>query len=164
MKTMKKLFIVVCLEMLVFGCCSIHKCNSNGNDIDMDNFRQIHELQVREFSVIPIDLLDNLNKMGIDNSSILNDYEGKYLNFIFKIDTDDFNLVGKKVGFLGSKKDYFKQTQERFSRNSTTVGASGLYIFNATQKEDSGGYDAAIVYWSKFSLPIEDVVKRLKKH
>ena len=44
--------------------------------------------------------------MGIENSSILNDYEGKYLNYIFNIDPQDFNLVGKKVGFLGSKKDY----------------------------------------------------------
>jgi len=38
-----------------------------------------------------------------------------------------------------------------------------LYIFNATQKEESGGYDAAIVYWSKFILPVEKVIKRLKK-
>ena len=163
---MKKLLVIVCLEILVFSFCSIHKFNSNDNSVRVDNFGhgQIHNVQVYEFSVIPIDLLDNLNKMGIDNSSILNDYEGKYLNYIFNIDPQDFNLVGKKVGFLGSKKDYFKQTQERFSRNSTTVGGSGLYIFNAEQKAESGGYDAAIIYWSKFSLPIEDVVKRLKKH
>ncbi len=64
---------------------------------------------------------------------------------------------------LGSKKDYFKQTQERFHSNTTTVGGSSLYIFNATQKDESGGYDAAIVYWNKFLLPIEKVVKRLKK-
>ena len=72
--------------------------------------------------------------------------------------------MGNKVGFLGSKKDYFKQTQERFSRNSTTVGGSGLYIFNAEQKAESGGYDAAIIYWSKRLVPINEVVKRLKKH
>lgn len=163
---MKKLFIMVCLEILVFSFCSIHKSNSNDNSVNVDNFGpgQIHNVQVRNFSGIPKGLLDNIDEMGKDNSSILNEYEGKYLNFIFKIDTNDFNLVGKKVGFLGSKKDYFKQTQERFSRNSTTVGASGLYIFNATQKEESGGYDAAIIYWSKRLVPINEVVKRLKKH
>lgn len=33
------------------------------------------------------------------------------------------------------------------------------------QKAESGGYDAAIVYWSKFLLPIEDVIKKLQgKH
>jgi hypothetical protein len=38
-----------------------------------------------------------------------------------------------------------------------------LYIFNAAQKAESGGYDAAIVYWSKFVVPIEKIVNRLKK-
>lgn len=85
------------------------------------------------------------------------------LNFIFKIDTNNFNLVGKKVGFIRNKADYFKQRQERFYRDSTTVGGSGLYIFNTTQKEESGSYDAAIVYWSKKLLTIEEVVKRLKR-
>lgn len=33
------------------------------------------------------------------------------------------------------------------------------------QKAESDGYDAAIVYWSKFLLPIEDVIKKLQgKH
>ena len=115
---------------------------------------------MRNFSEIPNDILDNLDKMGIDTSSILNEYEGKYFNFIFKIDPQEFNLVGKKVGFLGSKIDYFNSTRSP-DRNSTTVGGSSLYIFNATQKEESGGYDAAIVYWSKVLVPIEKVVKRL---
>ena len=163
---MKKLLAIVCLEILVFSFCSIHKSNSNDNSVRVDNFGhgQIHNVQVHEFSVIPIDLLDNLNKMGIDNSSILNDYEIEYLRFIFKIDAGDFNLVGKKVGFLRSKKDYFEQTRERFYRNSTLVGCSILYIFDAIQKEASGGYDAVIVYWSKFLLPTEDIVKRAQKY
>ena len=102
--------------------------------------------------------------MGIDSSSILNEYEGKYLNFIFKIDPQDYNLVGKKVGFTRSKTDYFKETRERYYRNSTTVGGSSLYIFNTAQKEESGGYDAAIVYWSKFVPPIDKVINRLKNN
>jgi len=146
--------------MLVFSCSPIHKCSSNDNGLN--EFGQIHELQVRDFSEIPKDLLENFDKMGIDSSSILNEYEGKYFNFIFNIDPQDFNLVGKKVGFLRSKIGYFRDTRERFYRNSTTVGASSLYIFDAVQKEESRGYDAAIVYWSKFVIPIEDVVKRLK--
>lgn len=157
---MKKLFIIVCLEMLVFSCSPIHKCNSNDNS--MSKFEQRYELQVRNFSEIPNDLLDNLDKMGIDTSSILNEYEEKYFNFIFKIDPQEFNLVGKKVGFLGSKIDYFNSTRSP-DRNSTTVGGSSLYIFNATQKAESGGYDAAITYWNKFVIPQEEVVKRLKE-
>jgi hypothetical protein len=118
--------------------------------------------QVRDFDDIPKDLLENMDKMGVDTFSILNEYEGRYLNFIFNINPQDFNLIGKKVGFSRSKIDYFRDTRERFYNNSTTVGGSSLYIFNATQKEESGGYDAAITYWNKFVIPIEKVVERLK--
>ena len=119
--------------------------------------------QVSDFKEIPAVLLNNLDKMGADTSSALNNYEAKYLNFIFNLDTTHFNLSGKKVGFLGSKKAFFKDERERFLRGEDGVGGCGLYIFNATQKEESGGYDAAIMYWSKFILPIEKVIERLKK-
>lgn len=70
----------------------------------------------------------------------------------------------KKVGFWGSKIDYFNDTRSS-DRNFKTVGGSSLYIFDANQKEESGGYDAAITYWNKSLLPTEEVVKRLsKKH
>lgn len=158
---MKKLFIIVCLEMLVLSCSPIYKNNSNDNN--MKESGQIHEVQVSSFSEIPTDLLENLDKMGIDSSSILNEYEGRYLNFIFKIDPQDFNLVGKKVGFKLSKKYYFNTTRERFNTNSTVISNSGLYIFDTTQKAESGGYDAAITSWDIFVIPIEKVVRRVKK-
>jgi hypothetical protein len=151
---MKKLLAIICLEMFMLSCSSIQKCNSNDNSMNEYG----HELQVLNFSEIPKDLLENLDKMGIDSSSILNEYEGRYFNFIFNIDPQDFNLAGKKVGFTRSKIDYFNWTRA----NSTTVGGSSLYIFNATQKAESGGYDAFITMWNKFVIPIEEVVKRLK--
>ncbi|BAK24330.1 hypothetical protein PGTDC60_0160 [Porphyromonas gingivalis TDC60] len=158
---MRKLFLIACLEMFMFDCSPILKNNSNDNNMSLG---QIHELQVHNFSEIPKDLLENIDKMGVDNSSILNEYEGRYLNFIFNIDPQDFNLVGKKVGFWGNKIDYFNDTRST-DRNFKTVGGSSLYIFDATQKVESDGYDATITYWNKFSLPIEEVVKRLsKKH
>ena len=156
---MKKFFIIVCLEMLVFSCSPILKSNSNDNSMSVCVFGQRHELHVRSFSEIPKDLLENLDKVGTDSSSILNEYEGRYLNFIFNIDPQDFNLIGKKVGFTRSKIDYFSWTRA----NSTTVGGSSLYIFDTTQKTESGGYDAFITMWSKFAIPIEDVFKRLKE-
>ena len=131
MKTMKKLFIIICLDMLVFSCSPIHKSSSNDHCMN----RQIHELRVRNFSEIPTDLLENLDRMGIDSSSIFNEYEGRYLNFIFKIDTNNFNLVGKKVGFIRSKADYFKETRERFYRNSTQLLEEVAYIFSMPLKK-----------------------------
>jgi hypothetical protein len=129
----------------------------------MNVFGQTIFRKVGYFSEIPKDLLDNLDKMGVDSSLILNEYEEKYLNFIFKIDPQDFNLVGKKVVFLGSKMAFFKDERDWFYRGCEGgVGGTTLYIFDTTQKSESGGYDAAITYWNKFVIPIEEVVKRLK--
>ncbi len=124
---------------------------------------RIQERKVHYFKDIPAELLSKLGEMGKDTSSALNDYESKYLDFIFKLDTDSFSLAGKKVGFLGSKKAFFEDERERYIRGETGVGGCGIYIFNALQKEESGGYDAAIVYWNKFILPVEKVIERLKK-
>lgn len=158
---MKTLFRILCLELLVLGCSPIHKYNSNDNNMNERTFGHRHELQVHNFSEIPENLMKNIDKMGVDNFLILNEYEGKYFNFIFKIDPQVFNLVGKKVGFLGDKIEYFRDTRTP-DRNSTTVGGSSLYIFDSTQKTESGGYDAAITYWDKFVIPIEEIVKRLQ--
>ncbi len=124
---------------------------------------RIQERKVHYFKDIPTELLSKLGEMGKDTSSALNDYESKYLDFIFKLDTDSFSLAGKKVGFLGSKKAFFKDERERFLRGEDGVGGCGLYIFNATQKEESGGYDAAITYWHKAIIPAGTVVKWLRK-
>lgn len=122
--------------------------------------------QVRNFNDIPKDILEQLDKMGVDGSSLLNSYEGAYFNVVFKESLNGFDFTGKKVGFIYSgarsnKKEYFDLEKDRFKRNNTPNRGT-LYIFDETQKKESGGYDAAIVYWSKRLIPIQDVVKRLK--
>jgi hypothetical protein len=154
---MKKILIVICGIML-FSCSTTNKNNLN------DSIKQTKiDRQVLDFDEIPTDYLRNLDKMGVDASLTLNDYEQKYLNYIFRIDTNEFNLVGKKVGFLGSKRDFFKDEREWINRgNKSGVAGCGLYILNTNQKIESGGYDAAIVYWRKIAIPVEKVIKRLK--
>lgn len=122
--------------------------------------------QVRNFSDIPKNVLEQLDKMGIDNSPFLNGYESAYFNVVFKENLNGFDFTNKKVGFIeaGSKRDkayYFEEERERLCRNTTTINGN-LYIFNAGQKEESGGYDAAIVYWSKRLIPINVLIKKLK--
>jgi len=125
--------------------------------------------QIRNFSDIPEDILRQLDSMGIDSTPLLDSVESAYFNVIFKDSLNGFDFTNKKIGFLlagseskRSKKDYFDEEIERFHNNSTTINST-LYIFNSTQKEKSGGYDAAIVYWSKFLVPVDKVVKKLKK-
>lgn len=128
--------------------------------------------QVRNFNDIPKEILEQLDKMGIDNSPLLNCCESAYFNVIFESSRQDFDFTNKKIGFItgsnggtiSNKASYFSLERDRFNRNNTTNGGT-LYIFNAEQKEQSGGYDAAIMYWSKVLVPINDVVRRLSgKH
>jgi hypothetical protein len=103
-----------------------------------------------------------------EENLLLNETEGAYLNKIFETNQNDFDFINKKVGFImisgeNGKTHYFDM-HEKHSTNANLPCDNGtLYIFNAEQKAESGGYDAAIVYWSKFLLPVEKVIKRLKE-
>lgn len=156
---MKKIFITLLIGALLSSCFSIKK---NNNPVKMNTDKKVYELQINRLSDIPKDILKNINIMGTDNSPILNEKEGEYFNFIFKLDTVCFNLVGKKAWFSGSKEDYFRDTRSP-DRNLMVVGGSSLYIFDDKQKEENGGYDVAIVYWSKFLLSEDDIIKKMKQ-
>jgi hypothetical protein len=125
--------------------------------------------QVRKFEDIPKYILEQLGKMGVDNFPLLNCYESAYFNVLFEKNRKNFDFTDKKIGFItgsngktkSSKANYFALEKDRFNRNYTSNGGT-LYIFDAVQKEVSGGYDAAIVYWSKVLVPAKDVAKRLK--
>ena len=125
--------------------------------------------QVRNFKEISKEILEQLNKMRMDSSSLLNCYESVYFNVAFEKSRKDFDFTGKKIGFItgssgktiSNKRNYFDLERDRLSHNYSPNGGT-LYIFDETQKEESGGYDAAIVYWSKVLVPVKDVVKRLK--
>ena len=69
---MKKLLVIVCLEMLAFSCSSIHKSNFNYD------------------SVTQKERSDNL---------LLSETESAYLNRIFETTRKDFDFTNKKVEF-----------------------------------------------------------------
>lgn len=132
---------------------------------------QVYYMQQRGFKKISRNLLECINEMGLDSNVMLTELKGRYFNALYQINEPKFSLCDKKVcfftGSLGKtksdKKVYFTGERSRFRQNdSPTIGT--LYIFNAVQKEQSGGYDAAIVYWNKRLVPIEEVVKRLNKN
>lgn len=77
--------------------------------------QEVLQRQVRDFAEIPIELLTHIDKMGIDSFLILNEYEGRYLNYVFKTDNLNLNLVGKTVGFLGSKQTSLKTSENGFT-------------------------------------------------
>ena len=68
----------------------------------------------KSFDYIPKEILNDIDKMGVDGYLSLTDLEGKYINAIFQVEAD-INLSGKKVCFLtgnigtnkSDKKTYF---------------------------------------------------------
>jgi hypothetical protein len=90
---------------------------------------------------------------------------------VFEKTRKEFNFTSKKIAFLtgssgktiGDKKEYFEGERVSLQRGNTHPNPAQLLVFTAEQKAESGGYDAAIVYWSKFLVSIEKIVKRLKK-
>ena len=126
--------------MLVFSCFPVHKFRSKD---------------------------DNMEKINRNDDSLLNETEGAYLNSIFENTRKDFNFINKKVGFImisgeNGKNHYFNMHEKHSINENYPCDNGTLYILDITQKAESGGYDAAIVYWSKFVIPIEEVVKKLK--
>ena len=82
----------------------------------------------------------------------------------------NFDFSKKKIGFISvssgcvkrKKRDYFKQEKDRYIHNYKPTGGM-LYVFDEEQKEKAGGYDAAIVYWCKFVLPVDKVIRKLRE-
>lgn len=126
-----------------------------------------------KYKNIPQDILNNIDKMGMDDSLFLTELEGKYCNAIAGISEKDFNFSKSKVAFfdgkIGSirinKKIYFTMERDylRGGVDSTSRYFGTLYIFNTAQKRESGGYAAAIVGLSKKLLSTKEVIKQLKE-
>jgi hypothetical protein len=133
------------------------------------------ERQIRAFGEIPENLLDQLKGMGMDDSPLLNDCESAYFNMVFfRNSTKDFDFAGKKVGFIlgrgkTDKRRYFDLEKFRLAHpppseppSNHTGNHSALHILDKNQKEETGGYDAVIVYWDKMGISKKDIIKKLK--
>lgn len=60
---------------------------------------QVYHMR-NKYENIPQDILSNIDKMGMDDSSFLTELEGKYLNTVAGISEKDFNFSKSKVAFL----------------------------------------------------------------
>lgn len=109
------------------------------------------------------------NKERCD-SIFVKETEAVFLNNIFETECDTFDFTNKAIVFLtgssgsrkGNREDYLDM-HKRHSIDAGFASDKGTYIFNVLEKEQSGGFDAAIVYWCKIALPTETVIKRLRK-
>ncbi len=155
---MKKIILLGIAGLVLCCCNSVKQYNTSENS-------QTAIRYLSSFSEIPENILCNIEKMGNDDSEVINKYEAEYLNFIFRAKRDNFDFEGKKVGFILSsskknKKHYFQEERSRYL-DCLDPSFGQLFIFNEVQKEECG-YDAAIVYWCKFVKTPDEVVSILK--
>ena len=105
----------------------------------------------------------------VEYASWLNKDEAKELNAIFEAYRNDFDFTNKNViffmgstGKLRSNKEHYFRMQKKYDNTSYYNRDNGyLYIFDEDQKAAVGGYDAAIVFWTKNQLSTEEVMERI---
>jgi hypothetical protein len=126
--------------------------------------------QIKRFEDMPQEILEQMDKMGVDDCPLLTELESNYFNILFQNYRKDFDFTAKKIAFItgssgttfGDKKEYFEGERISLQRNSFPTPAQ-LLVFNDAQKAESNGYDAVIAYWCKVLLPVKKAVKTLKK-
>ncbi|MBR5783948.1 MAG: hypothetical protein IKY43_02135 [Bacteroidales bacterium] len=105
----------------------------------------------------------------VEYATWLNKEEANELNAIFAAYRNDFDFTDKRVifftgssGKLRSSKEHYFKMQKKYDNTSYYNRDNGyLYIFDADEKEAIGGYDAAIVFWTKEQLPEDEVMDRI---
>lgn len=116
---------------------------------------------------IPEHWCEKLHTFGQDGLPILNEEEGLFLADYFKQEGQSLDLKDKKIAFIRTvrktdKVRFFRDVRSWYFEHNHSV-SSRLYLFDENQKEQSGGYDGAIVFWSKRLLKPKKVISILQK-
>ncbi|MCI5058422.1 MAG: hypothetical protein MRY83_20085 [Flavobacteriales bacterium] len=118
--------------------------------------------------------IDQVSKCGLNDEAHLNSFEVMYFNQVFDSKRKDFSFENKKIGYFtgssgttkSSKLEYFAalKTGNNGDRDLHTWQAKGtqLLVLDHQEKELSGGYDAILVSWSKFSKEGKSRMKLVK--
>jgi hypothetical protein len=124
--------------------------------------------QIKQFNDFPKEILEQMDKMGMDESCTLTDLEGEYLNSRLAINTDIFNFCGKKVAFFNGKlgdkksnKQIFFADEKRRNKDGNFPNPIVFYILSDYPKIKTNGYDAVIVFWYMKVPNIKSISKNL---
>ena len=114
-----------------------------------------------------------IDSCGLDSSTTLNKYESQYFNQSLKKQRSrsNFDFQDKKVGFafgnfgkgVISKKEYFNMWGKDYFENDSHVVFNQLIILTEEEKQQSGGFDAIIISWSKIGVAGNDKKRLIEK-
>lgn len=114
----------------------------------------------------------NLDSLGINDDYLLNSEEAKYLNKSVGTELGTFDFNGKKVilsegnsAIIITKSDYFQRLVKPYLKAGKDM-VNYLAILTDEEKEESGGFDAIIVAWSKIGLTKKRrkaIIKKMNK-
>ena len=117
---------------------------------------------IRDFSTMSWFTEDDYKTIGIDEEKLLNKEETEYICSIFQLDEFQRQFIRNVIFIydttISNKRKYFKMEKDRYI-SGLAPSTALLYIFDPIQKQKSGGYDAAIVFWNKRILSPEQVIK-----
>ncbi|KGN78323.1 hypothetical protein HR13_08735 [Porphyromonas gulae] len=99
---------------------------------------QIYHM-TNKYSDIPQAVLNNLDKIGIDDSPLLSPQEAEYIRSLVR---EEIDMSGKKIAFLtgntgsirGNKKDFFDNLKGGDYSRLRYLGT--LYVFALSQKKN----------------------------
>lgn len=106
----------------------------------------------------------NLDSLGLNDNSKLNSYESTFLNVQLERQCKraEFDFSGKQIGFATghgpkhygvlTKTEFFQQVKNYYHSTNSHIENLILVIFTEQERQESGGYEAAIVSWSKFAI------------
>jgi len=109
------------------------------------------------FAFSVIQLAKAQNRLGLNDSPVLTEQEGHFLDSLLRGQRGRFDFPTKHVAFLygGSTGNAFQPKSAFFHQNvlpwTTTGRTPALRLIKLTEaeKEASGGYDALVVAWAK---------------
>lgn len=84
---------------------------------------------INRFENIPQNLLNDMNKMGMDECLLLTDLEGKYFNALSLIAETEFDCCNKKVYFLTGNVGSIKSNKKTYFIEEREIESGRLFSF-----------------------------------
>ena len=108
-------------------------------------------------------ICQNLDRLGLNDNSLLNSHKSTFLNEQLEKQCQraEFDFSAKQIGFatghgpknydILTKSEFFKEAKAFYNSTNSHLSNLILVVFTEQEKQESGGYEAVVVSWSRFA-------------